>query len=78
MSTPLSLDPKRILNKNIMTSDKYVHSSVIGTTEDSIIVIEGAIRTHTYVIPKSLIREFDGSYLHLTISEKELAKYEKK
>jgi hypothetical protein len=61
-----------------MTSDGYPHTSVVGTTEDSIIVVEGVVRTHKYVIPKSLIREFDGSYLHITIPESELSKYEEK
>lgn len=72
-----SLDPKRIFNKNVMTSDRYVHGGIVGTTEDSIIIMEGAIRAKRYIIPKSLIREYDGSYVHLTITESELSKYRK-
>lgn len=80
MSAPTSfkLDPRWIINKGIRTSDGYVHSSIVATTEDSIIVIEGVVRRHKYVIPKSIVRDFDGSYLHLTIPESELVKYEEK
>lgn len=76
--TELKLDPRWIINKGIMTRDGYPHSSIVGTTEDSIIVVEGVVRTHKYVIPKSLITNFDGSYLHLSITESELSKYEEK
>ncbi len=72
------LDPRRIINKTIMTKDNYIHSGVVGTTSDSIIVIEGSVRTTKYVIPRSLIVEFDGSYLHLSITESELSKYKQK
>ncbi len=79
MSSPsIALDPRWIINKGIMTKDGYTHHSIVGSTEDSIIVVEGAVRVHKYVIPKSLITLWDGSYLHLSITEDELRKYETK
>ncbi len=77
-SMEIKLDPRRIINKAIMTKDNYPHSSVVGTTSDSIIVVEGSVRAHKYIIPKSLIVGFDGSYIHLSITESELSKYEQK
>ena len=79
MSAPMiDLDSKRILNKSIMTSDGIMRGEIVGQTDKELIVMEGVFRIRKYMIPKSLVANYDGSIIHLSIPDKDIEKYRSK
>ncbi len=76
MAAPMvNLDSKRILNKSVITSDGYMHGEIVGQTDKEIILIEGVFRPRKYAIPKSAVTNFDGSFVYLSIPDRDLEKY---
>ncbi len=76
MAAPMiDLDSKRILNKSIITSDGYIHGEIVGQTDKELILIEGVFRVRKYAIPKSAVTNFDGSYVYISIPDRDLEKY---
>ncbi|MCS7140781.1 MAG: hypothetical protein NZ888_01170 [Candidatus Nitrosocaldus sp.] len=79
MSAPMiNLDSKNILNKPVVTSDGYLRGHIVGQTDKELVLIEGTWRVRKYNIPKSLVTNFDGSYIYISIPDKEMEKYRAK
>jgi hypothetical protein len=61
--------------KGVRTSDGKACGDVVAEADDIFFVIEGAIKEHTYRIPKSKVAYFNGSEITLTLSYLELSNY---
>lgn len=68
----MKFDSRHILNKGVETSDGVLHEYIVSQSDKDITLMEGVWRTRKYVIPKSLIKGFDGSTVFLSIPDREL------
>lgn len=68
----MRFDSRYIINKGVETSDRVLHEYIVSQSDNDITVLEGVWRTRKYVIPKSLVKDFDGSTVFLSITDKEL------
>lgn len=54
-------------NKGTRTSDNQPCGNIIAEHDDSIIISEGVINVHEYVVPKSKVGYYNGSEVYLII-----------
>jgi hypothetical protein len=54
-------------NKGVRTNDQQTCGNVIAEDAYSIIVYDGVINMHEYLVPKSKVDYYDGSEVHLNV-----------
>jgi hypothetical protein len=54
-------------NKGVRTNDQQTCRNVIAEDGSSIIVSEGVIHIHEFLVPKSKVEYYDGSEVHLNV-----------
>jgi hypothetical protein len=54
-------------NKGVRDSDDVSCGNIVSESGDSIVISEGAVNVHEYVVPKSKVSYYDGYEVHLTI-----------
>jgi hypothetical protein len=54
-------------NKGVRTNDHQTCGNLIAEDEDSIIISEGLINKHKFIVPKSKVDYYDGSEIHLNV-----------
>jgi hypothetical protein len=54
-------------NKGVRTNDQHTCGNVVAEDGDSIIISEGLINMHEFLIPKSKVDYYDGSEVHLSL-----------
>ena len=67
--TPPPIDWKEIAksNKGVITNDQQTCGNVIAEYGDSIIISDGVINIHKFLLPKSKVHYYDGSEVHLNV-----------
>ena len=65
----LPIDWKEISksNKGVRTNDGQTCGNVIAEDDYSIIVSDGVINIHEFLVPKSKVHYYDGSEVHLNV-----------
>jgi hypothetical protein len=65
----LPIDWKEISksNKGVRTNDGQTCGNVIAEEDYSIIVSDGVINIHEFLVPKSKVDYYDGSEVHLNV-----------
>jgi len=63
------LDWQELANsrKRVRDSDKYPCGNLIAEYKDNIIILEGDIKSHEYMVPKSKVGYYDGQEIYLDI-----------
>ena len=54
-------------NKGVRTNDQQTCGNVIAEDAYSIIVYDGVINIHEFLVPKSKVDYYDGSEVHLSV-----------
>jgi hypothetical protein len=54
-------------NKGVRTNDQQTCGNVIAEDAYSIIVYDGVINIHEFLVPKSKVNYYDGSEVHLNV-----------
>jgi hypothetical protein len=54
-------------NKGVRTNDHQTCGNIIAEEEDSIIISEGLINRHEFIVPKSKVDYYDGNEIHLNV-----------
>jgi len=54
-------------NKGVRTNDDQTCGNVIAEDGSSIVVSDGVINIHEFLVPKSKVEYYDGSELHLNV-----------
>lgn len=54
-------------NKGVRTNDQHTYGNVMAEDGDSIIISEGLINMHEFLVPKSKVDYYDGSEVHLSL-----------
>ena len=54
-------------NKGVRTNDQQTCGNVIAEDGSSIIISDGVINVHEFLVPKSKVEYYDGSEVHLNI-----------
>jgi hypothetical protein len=54
-------------NKGVRTNDQQTCGNVIAEVGSSIIISEGVINMHEYLVPKSKVDYYDGNEVHLNV-----------
>ena len=54
-------------NKGVRTNDQQTCGNVIAEDGDSIVISEGLINTHEFLVPKSKVDYYDGSEVFLNV-----------
>jgi len=67
--TPPPIDWKEIAksNKGVRTNDEQTCGNVIAEDGSSIIISDGVINVHEFLVPKSKVHYYDGSEVHLNV-----------
>ena len=55
-------------NKGVRTNNEQTCGNVIAEDGDSIIISDGLIQIHEFLVPKSKVHYYDGSKVHLNLS----------
>ena len=66
--TPIDWKEITKSNKGVRTNDQQTCGNVIAEDGDSIIISEGLINRHEFMVPKSKVDYYDGSEVHLNLS----------
>jgi hypothetical protein len=62
--------------KIVKTIDERPCGNLLAEYKDNIIIIEGIIKSHEYMIPKSKVVEYDVNEIYLDISYDMLSSFE--
>jgi hypothetical protein len=54
-------------NKGVRTNDQQTCGNVIAEVGSSVIISEGVINMHEYLVPKSKVDYYDGNEVHLNV-----------
>jgi hypothetical protein len=66
--TPIDWKEITKSNKGVKTNDQQTCGNVIAEDGDSIVISEGVINMHEFIVPKSKVDYYDGSEVHLNLS----------
>jgi hypothetical protein len=77
-NNPINWDEIIKSNKEVVASDRKRCGNVIAQTEDDIIISEGLVNRHQFIMPKSKVDYYDGSEVYLNISSELLSVFEMK
>jgi hypothetical protein len=61
--------------KGVRTSDQQACGNIISEDSNNIVISEGAVKTHRYVVPKNKVDNYNGTEIQLNISYSELTSY---
>ena len=75
MSDNLNINWSDVIKKEARGINDYDLGEVQEISEDYIITERGAVDKTKYMIPKTLVSNFDGHNLHFTVSEQDAPKY---
>src|SRR5215212_147533 len=64
--------------KGVRTSDQQACGNIISEDDDSIVISEGAVKTHRYVVPKNKVDNYNGTEIQLKIPYNILSTFEVK
>jgi hypothetical protein len=64
--------------KGVVTKDNQSCGNIIGEDKENIVIEDGAISQHIYLIPKSFVGGYNGAEVTLNMQYNELVKYEEK
>jgi hypothetical protein len=64
--------------KGVRTSDQQACGNIISEDGDSIVISEGAVNTHRYVVPKNKVDNYNGTEIQLKIPYNILSTFEVK
>jgi hypothetical protein len=64
--------------KGVRTSDQQACGNIISEDGDSIVISEGAVKTHRYVVPKNKVDNYNGTEIQLKIPYNILSTFEVK
>jgi hypothetical protein len=73
MQEPAVLRWDRVIHKSARTQDGQMVGYIVADDEESIILLASGFRE--YSVPKSHVRDFDGSHITLDFSFQELDQY---
>ncbi len=62
--------------KIVKTKDKRSCGNLMAEYKDNIIIIEGSIKSHEYMIPKSKVADYNGNEIYLDIPYDMLSSFE--
>jgi hypothetical protein len=62
--------------KIVKTKDERTCGNLMAEYKDNIIIIEGAIKSHEYVVPKSKVVHYNGNEIYLDIPYDVLSSFE--
>jgi hypothetical protein len=62
--------------KVVKTKDERSCGNLMAEYKDSIIIIEGTIKSHEYVVPKSKVIHYNGNEIYLDIPYYMLSSFE--
>jgi hypothetical protein len=62
--------------KIVKTKDGRTCGNLMAEYNDNIIIIEGVIKSHEYMVPKSKVIDYDGNEIYLDISYDMLSSFE--
>jgi hypothetical protein len=60
------------LKKSVMACDSNFCGNLIAQYHDNMIIIEGAVKSHEYIVPKSKVDHYDGNDLYLNITRDDM------
>jgi hypothetical protein len=75
MSDNLNINWSDVIKKEARGIDDYDLGEVQEISEDYIITERGMVDKTRFMIPKTLVSNFDGHNLHFNFSEQEASKY---
>jgi hypothetical protein len=59
--------------KSVMACDEHFCGNVMAEYNDNLIIIEGAtIKSHEYIVPKSIVDHYDKDNVYLTINHEDM------
>ena len=64
---PINWDAIIKSHKGVIASDRKRTGTVIAQTEDDIVISDGVIMRHQFIMPKSKVDYYDGSDVYLKI-----------
>jgi hypothetical protein len=62
--------------KIVKTKDERSCGNLMAEYKDNIIIIEGSIKSHEYMIPKSKVADYNGNEIYLDVSYDMLSSFE--
>ena len=62
--------------KVVKTKDERSCGNLMAEYKDNIIIIEGVIKSHEYMVPKSKVNHYDGNEIYLDIPYDMLSNFE--
>jgi hypothetical protein len=65
--TPIDWKEVTKSNKGVRSNDQQTCGNVIAEDGDSIVISEGLINTHEFLVPKSKVDYYDGSEVFLNV-----------
>ena len=65
--TPIDWKEITKSNKGVRTNDQQTCGNVIAEDGDNIIISEGLINVHEFIVPKSKVDYYDGNEVHLNV-----------
>jgi hypothetical protein len=75
---PINWDEIIKSNKGVIASDRKRCGTIIAQTEDDIIISEGVVNRHQFIMPKSKVDYYDGIEVYLNIPSELLSAFEMK
>ena len=64
------------IKKGVKASDQKSCGNVIAEYKDKLVIIEGTnIKSHEYIVPKSIVDHYDGNNLYLNKSRNALLEF---
>lgn len=73
---PINWDAIIKSHKEVISSDRKRTGTVIAQTEDDIIISDGVVTNHQFIMPKSKLDYYDGSDVYLKIPSQLLSIFE--
>jgi hypothetical protein len=64
---PINWDAIIKSHKGVIASDRKRAGTVIAQTEDDIVISDGVVARHQFIMPKSKVHYYDGSDVYLKI-----------
>ena len=72
---PINWDAIIKSHKEVISSDRKRTGTVIAQTEDDIVISDGVVTNHQFIMPKSKVDYYDGSDVYLKIPSQLLSNF---
>jgi hypothetical protein len=73
---PINWDEIIKSGKGVIASDRKRSGTVIAQTEDDVVISDGVVKRHQFIMPKSKVDYYDGSDIYLKIPSQLLSIFE--